>query len=169
MNRPDPAAVDVYVSAGSNIDAAYHLRNACCALKARYPDLRISPVYRSAPVGFAGDDFLNLVVGFGTTDSVDQILEFLDSLHRQAGRQRDMPRLSSHTLDLDLLLYGDRISEHRPQLPHPDILHCAYVLAPLADLAPDQCHPVVGRRFAELWAVFDRHSQPLQREAMTLD
>ncbi len=168
MNGSGPAAVDVYVSAGSNIDAPCHLRNACSALTARYPDLRISPVYRSAPVGFAGDDFLNLVVGFSTTDSIARILGFLDSLHEQAGRQRDMPRLSSHTLDLDLLLYGDHISEQRPRLPHPDILDCAYVLAPLADLAPDQRHPVDGRCFAELWAAFERGSQPVQREAMTL-
>ncbi len=166
MNGRELAAVDVYVSAGSNIDAPLHLREACTRLAARYPGLKVSPVYRSAPVGFSGDDFLNLVVGFRTADSAAQILGFLDSLHEQAGRQRDAPRLSPHTLDLDLLLYGDCISEHRPQLPHPDILHCAYVLAPLADLAPEARHPVDGRRYAELWAAFDPRSQPVRREAV---
>lgn len=158
MNAP----VSVYLSAGSNIEPARHLRAAVAALRERYGALRLSPVYRSAPVGFAGQDFLNLVIGFETSERPAEILRFLESLHRRAGRDRRGGRLSSHSLDLDLLLYGDLVCE-TPPLPRDDILDYAFVLAPLADLAPDLAHPVSGRRIGELWAAFDKAQPPLKR------
>ena len=119
-------------------------------------------MYRSAPVGFDGRDFLNLVIAFETRDPPEEILRFIESLHRRAGRDRAAGRLSSHSLDLDLLLYGDLVCE-QPPLPRDDILDYAFVLAPLADLAPALEHPLSGRRIDDLWAAFDRAQQPLRR------
>ena len=82
------AAADVYISAGSNIAPADNLRLACRDLAKRYGRLKRSAVYRSPSVGFDGDDFLNMVIGFSTTESPEQVLEYLEVIHRNAGRVR---------------------------------------------------------------------------------
>ncbi|MDJ0929305.1 MAG: 2-amino-4-hydroxy-6-hydroxymethyldihydropteridine diphosphokinase [Gammaproteobacteria bacterium] len=160
--------VSVFLSAGSNIDPVRHLRQAIAALDERYGPLQLSPVYRSAPVGSAGEDFLNLVIGFRTSETPDQVVAVLEDLHRQAGRERAVDGTASHTLDLDLLLHGDTVRDDEIRLPRPDILKFAFVLAPLTDLAPDLRHPVTGQSMQELWNAFDRDSQPLAREPVQL-
>lgn len=162
------APARVYLSAGSNIDPVKHLRQAIAALEERYGRLQLSPAYRSAPVGSPGEDFLNLVIGFQTSDTPEQIVAVLEELHRQAGRERAADGIASHTLDLDLLLHGDTIREDDITLPRPDITQYAFVLAPLADLAPELRHPVTGQSMQELWQQFDRASQPLVRESLQL-
>lgn len=141
------------MSAGSNIDPRANLENACKSLKQHYGDLELSPLYQSPAEGFSGPDFLNLVAGFGTRESPGEIGKRLAELEDQVGRDRSGGKFSSRTLDLDLLLYGDRIDASL-KLPHPDIERYAFVLKPLADLAPDLRHPVAGVTIAELWAAF---------------
>ena len=145
MNAP----VRVYVSAGSNIEPRANLEAACAALKERYPDLELSPMYESPAEGFSGPPFLNLVVSFRTNDTPEEILEALAQREALAGRDRSGGKFSSRTLDLDLLLYGDRVDEAL-KMPHPDIERYAFVLKPLADLAPDLRHPVTGTRLSTL-------------------
>ena len=156
--------VDVYVSAGSNVAPAENLRLASRELRKCFGELEISGVYRNPAVGFAGDDFLNLVLHFRTAESPAAIIAELERLHVLAGRVRGPDPFSSRTLDLDLLLYGDAVlSEPAIRVPREDIRKYAFVLGPLAELAPGLRHPLTGETMAELWAAFDQAAHPLQR------
>ena len=158
-----PPGVEVFVSAGSNIEPERNLRLASRELRARYPELRVSPVYRSEAVGFSGDDFLNLVFGFRTNEPPAEVVAVLESLHVLAGRVRGANAFAPRTLDLDLLLYGDLVSDDPGiRVPRDDILRYAFVLRPLADLEPELRHPVLGVSIGSLWAQFDQASQPLE-------
>ena len=152
------ALAGVFVSAGSNIDPRANLEAAWRALKQHYGDLELSPLYRSPAEGFSGPDFLNLVAGFRTEESPGEIRKRLAELEARAGRDGSGGKFSSRTLDLDLLLYGDRIDASL-KLPHPDIERYAFVLKPLADLAPDLRHPVTGATIAKLWQSFTGHRE----------
>ena len=115
-------------------------------------------------MGFEGDDFLNLVFGFRTAESPEAVVAELERLHRLAGRVRGSERFAPRTLDLDLLLYGDAILAGEIRVPREDILKYAFVLGPLAELAPDLKHPVTGQTMAELWSCFNRERHPLERQ-----
>lgn len=154
------APVRVFVGAGSNIEPRANLEAACTALTDRYPDLELSPVYESLAEGFSGPPFLNLVVSFRTPETPEEILEVLADLETRAGRDRSRGKFSSRTLDLDLLLHGDRV-DPALKLPHPDIQRYAFVLRPLADLAPDLRHPVTGLAVADLWRRLSSESHRL--------
>ena len=147
------APARVFVSAGSNIEPRANLEAACKALTQHYGELELSPLYRSPAAGFSGPDFLNLVAGFRTGEAPAEILERLAGMETNAGRDRSAGKFSSRTLDLDLLLYGDRI-DAALKLPHPDIERYAFVLKPLADLAPDLQHPAAATTLSELWRSF---------------
>ncbi len=147
------AAARVFVSAGSNIDPRANLEAACGALKQHYGELELSPLYQSPAAGFSGPDFLNLVASFRTPEPPGEVRGRLAALEAAAGRDRSAGKFSSRTLDLDLLLYGDRV-DAALKLPHPDIERYAFVLKPLADLAPDLRHPVAAATLSELWRSF---------------
>ena len=147
------APARVFVSAGSNIEPRANLKAACRALRQHYGEIELSPLYQSPAAGFSGPDFLNLVAGFRTQEAPAEILERLAEMEALAGRDRSAGKFSSRTLDLDLLLYGDRI-EATLKLPHPDIERYAFVLKPLADLAPDLRHPATGLVLSEHWVSF---------------
>lgn len=154
----------VYVAAGSNVAPERNLKLAVTALAREYPGSRFSPWYRNRAAGFEGDDFINLVVGFDTTLGPAALLERLHVIEAQCGRERDSPRWAPRSMDLDLLLYGELVCVGPPlTLPRPDLLKRAYMLGPLADLAPDLKHPTVGKTIGELWRDFDRGAHPLER------
>jgi 2-amino-4-hydroxy-6-hydroxymethyldihydropteridine diphosphokinase len=159
-----PAAVDVYVSAGSNIDPEQHLRDACGRLADRLGPLSLSSVYRTEAVGFEGDDFLNLVLLFSTDLDIHIVQAILGETELQGGRARSAASFVPRTLDLDLLLYGSVVCDDpAARVPRADILKYAFVLAPLAELAPDLRHPVDGRTMHELWSAFDGTEQGVAR------
>ena len=167
MAQPSP--VDVYVSAGSNVASAENLRLACRELRQRFGPLQMSGVYRNRALGFVGDDFLNLVLCFRTAESPVAIIAELERLHVLAGRVRGPDPYSSRTLDLDLLLYGDAVlPDPAIRVPREDIRKYAFVLGPLAELAPGLHHPPDGETMAELWAAFDQAAHPLERVAEPL-
>ena len=141
----------VYVSLGSNIDPEQHFCACLQALNASFKDLRCSTIYHTAAVGFKGEPFLNAVVGFQTELTSLAIKLWLRELEEQQGRARGALKFSARTLDLDLLLYNDTVDPAQ-KLPHPDILTYNFVLQPLAELAPTQTHPVLGKSFSELAA-----------------
>ena len=114
MSKAVCAKVPVYLSLGSNIEAEKHLRLAIRELRQRYGDLRLSPVYRNKAVGFDGDDFLNMVVGVDAGSDVETMLEEIEVIHDLAGRRRGKSRFSSRPLDIDILLYGQRVSKAPP-------------------------------------------------------
>ena len=154
----------VYVAAGSNVAPAEHMALAACELKRAFADVRFSPWYQNRPAGFEGSDFINLVAAFSTELSVDELLVMLRAIEGACGRPREAPRWAPRTMDLDVLLYGDLVCR-RPDLtlPRPDLLVRAYMLGPLADLAPDLKHPGTGETIRELWRKFDKSSHPLTR------
>lgn len=142
----------VYVSLGSNIDPHRHITEAIGAMRRTFGDMRLSPVYRSAAVGFDGDDFLNLVAGFETAEPVEKIVGELHRIEDDLGRDRSQPRFSSRAIDLDILLY-DFLVVNRPgiRIPRQEILRSAHVLKPLQDLIADTLHPLTGQSYGELW------------------
>jgi 2-amino-4-hydroxy-6-hydroxymethyldihydropteridine diphosphokinase len=157
-------AVDVYISAGSNIDPEHHLRSACRRLADRFGPLSLSSVYRTKAVGFDGDDFLNLVVSFSTDLDVYTIKATLDETEVRAGRAPCAESFMPRTLDLDLLLYGREVlDDPMVCVPRADILRYAFVLAPIAELVPDLRHPVDGRTMCELWSAFEDGEQGIRR------
>jgi 2-amino-4-hydroxy-6-hydroxymethyldihydropteridine diphosphokinase len=152
----------VYIGIGSNIDRENSIRGAVRELAAHYGRLTLSPVYESKALGFEGDNFFNLVAGFDSAESTEAIKETLSRIESQFGRVRQENRFSARTLDLDLLLYGDMVQhDGRVDLPHSDIRRYAFVLCPLADIAPDWRHPETGLSCAEMWRQFDGTGQEI--------
>jgi 2-amino-4-hydroxy-6-hydroxymethyldihydropteridine diphosphokinase len=153
----------VFVGIGSNIDPERNVRSAVAGLRKRFAPLRVSPVYASKAVGYDGEDYLNLVVGFDTALPLDAVEAELDALEAAHGRTSRVKRLAARSLDLDLLSYDDQVLETPGlTLPRPDILRYAFVLKPLADIAPEALHPLLNRSYRELWQRFPAVEQPLR-------
>lgn len=151
-----------YISIGSNINRENNIRAGVDTLRRGYGLLIISRVFESEAVGFQGDNFYNLVVGFDTDESPLTIARALHEIERVRGRKRDGPRFGPRALDLDLLLYDNLVID-KPGLrvPRDDTLDYAFVLQPLAEIAPHLPHPVLGKRYVDLWAAFDKPSNRL--------
>jgi 2-amino-4-hydroxy-6-hydroxymethyldihydropteridine diphosphokinase len=153
----------VFLGIGSNKSPEENLRLAIRELRNRYGNLELSPIYKSASVGFDGADFLNLVVRFESDVAVLSICAEIELIHNLAGRERGSDKWESRPLDIDLLLYNDLILDERPvHVPRDDILEYSFVLRPIAELAPSQVHPVTGRTLLEHWQEFDAASHPLE-------
>lgn len=158
--------VRVYVSLGSNIDREKNLRGGLEELREAFGELVLSPVYESSAVGFEGEPFLNLVAAFDTGQSIEAVDATLSRIEERHGRIRGEERFAPRTLDIDLLLFGDRVVQQPGlKVPRDEIMSYAFVLKPLADLAGNDLHPVSGRSFADLWSEFDDPSQRLTRVA----
>ena len=146
----------VWLSIGSNIDRERYIRAAITALRAQFGELVLSPVYETSAEGFDGDPFYNLVVGIDTELPPEQLHPLLRAIEDANDRERTGPKFSGRTLDIDMLTYGDQVTDRGGKaLPRDEILKYAFVLGPLAEVAPDECHPQLGRRYADLWAAFD--------------
>ena len=157
----------VFVAAGSNVRPREHLCRALGALGAAFPDLRVSPAYANRPVGFDGDDFINLVVAFSTDEPLPAVLERLRAVETACGRPREAPKWAPRTMDLDILLFGDEVGVFPGAvLPRPDLLRRAFMLGPLAALEPDLVHPVEHRTIAALWRDFDAAGHELRPVAL---
>lgn len=142
-----------YLSLGSNIDAAANIASAIAALRARFANVRVSPLYRTAAVGFDGPAFLNAAAVIETDLDPVALDAWLHALEDTHGRDRSGPRFGDRTLDIDLMLYDDRILDGPGpvRIPRDELRH-AFVLRPLADIAPDAVEPRTGLTLAELWA-----------------
>jgi 2-amino-4-hydroxy-6-hydroxymethyldihydropteridine diphosphokinase len=152
----------VYVAAGSNIEPERNLALASRELERDFTDVRFSPWYRNRAVGFEGADFINCVAGFTTDLSLQDMLSRLHGIETLCGRPRDAPRWAPRSMDLDVLLYGDLVlDEPSLKLPRPDLLKRAFMLGPLAALAPALVHPTEKVTIGELWQRFDRAAHPL--------
>jgi 2-amino-4-hydroxy-6-hydroxymethyldihydropteridine diphosphokinase len=149
--------VDVYVAAGSNIEPEKHLARALDALADFFGPLTVSPAYRNKAVGFAGDDFVNLAVRFATDLPATKVKERLEEIEKRCGRPPNAPKWAARTMDLDILMYGEEVSDDAAlRLPRPDLVRRAYMLRPLADIAPDLEHPTLHKTMRQLWQGFDQ-------------
>jgi 2-amino-4-hydroxy-6-hydroxymethyldihydropteridine diphosphokinase len=146
-----------FISLGSNIDRELNISSALRALEKQFGDLIISSTYETEPVGFSGNLFYNLVVGINSDLEVKAVAKFLKQIENDHGRTRNSQKFAARTLDLDLLLYGDLvISDGRLQIPRDEITKYAFVLEPLAEVAPDLKHPITHEKYADLWKKFDK-------------
>jgi 2-amino-4-hydroxy-6-hydroxymethyldihydropteridine diphosphokinase len=155
----------VLVAAGSNVAPHDNLRRALDSIARHYPTLRRSTAYRNRAVGFEGEDFINLVVGFESDDDVRTVIDCLHEAETLCGRARNAPKWAPRSMDLDILLFGDRVcDEPGLVLPRPDLVRRAYMLGPAAEIAPDTVHPTLGVTLAQLWRNFAQGEHPLVAE-----
>jgi 2-amino-4-hydroxy-6-hydroxymethyldihydropteridine diphosphokinase len=146
-----------YISIGSNINKDVHIPASLRALEQAFGKLTVSSIYESEAVGFTGDVFYNLVVGFDSDLEVKAVAKQLRQIELDNGRTPDSRKFAARTLDLDLILYGELIvNDGRLQIPRDEIEHYAFVLEPLAEIAPALKHPVNHISYAELWQQFDK-------------
>jgi 2-amino-4-hydroxy-6-hydroxymethyldihydropteridine diphosphokinase len=142
----------VYIAVGSNVDAMARMQQAAQSLKRSFADTRFSDCYSNPAYGFEGPEFINAVAGFRTELTIVQVLQVLHEIEGQCGRLPEDPKWGPRAMDLDLLLY-DAVVGSGPgyTLPRPDLLKRAYMLGPLAQLAPDYLYPPAGPTIAQLW------------------
>ncbi|WP_287434979.1 2-amino-4-hydroxy-6-hydroxymethyldihydropteridine diphosphokinase [Thermomicrobium sp.] len=159
--------VIVAIGLGSNLgDRRKLLRDAVRRLDAVGERLSVSSLYETEPVGFREQPwFLNAVVLLETNSDPLSLMQVLSALERRAGRERSFPN-APRTLDLDLLLYGEDVIE-TPQLvvPHPRMHDRAFVLVPLAEVAPNLVHPRSGKTIRELLDRLEDWSSGIRRIA----
>ncbi len=139
----------VYLSLGSNEgNRVYFLQKAIFLLAGRVGPIRkVSPVYESPAWGFESDPFLNACVELETRLSPEEVLECILDIEKSLGRMRSSDRgYRSRTLDIDILYYDTLIKDDDTlKIPHPGIPFRRFVLKPLADIAPQFYHPVIGK------------------------
>lgn len=146
-----------YISIGSNIDKEINIPASLKALESCFGKLSVSSIYESEAVGFAGDSFHNLIVGFDSDLDVKTVAKQLRQIELDHGRSRNSEKFSPRTLDLDLILYGDLIlNDGRLQIPRDEIERYAFVLEPLAEIAPNLKHPISKCSYADMWSEFNK-------------
>ena len=144
----------VYVSIGSNINREEMIRSCIAALSDNFGELTRSSVYESIAVGFEGENFLNMVVGF-QADNPLQLITKLRQIEQDHGRTREEKKYASRTLDLDLLLFGNQdLHDKGIDVPRDEITRYAFVLGPLAELIPQAVHPITCKTFIDMWSEY---------------
>lgn len=159
------------LSLGSNLAAEANLASAVRALRERFANVLLSPVYRTAAVGFDGGDFLNAGALVETSMGPHELDAWLHALEDAHARDRSGPRFGDRTLDIDIVLFDDLVLEGpgHLQVPREDLRH-AFVLKPLVDIAPQQVEPRSGLTLSQLWARSPQREVAMQVvEGLSLD
>jgi len=146
----------IYISVGSNTNRDYYIRMAVLELAAAFGELVLSSVYESEAVGFRGDAFYNMVIGARTERSVAECVTVFKAIEDKYGRVRGGEKFCGRTLDLDLLTYDNLICTEPVELPRAEIVENAFVLWPLAEIAPDLTHPVLQQSYNALWRAYTK-------------
>lgn len=157
-----------YLSLGSNVAPERHLPAALRALRQRFGALDVSPAYRSAAVGFKGPAFLNCAAAFGCDLDRGALRDWLHHLEAANGRDRSLPRYADRTLDLDIALWCDAGGGCSSDCTREEFER-AYVLAPLADLAPQLREPFTGTPIATRWRELAPRLPGLERVTAALE
>jgi 2-amino-4-hydroxy-6-hydroxymethyldihydropteridine diphosphokinase len=157
--------VKVYLGLGSNMgDRWQNLQRAISLLSQKILLMVVSPVYDTAPVGNAEQSrFLNLVCEAFTTLTPAELLMVAKEIEKTVGREPGPPN-SPRPIDIDILFYSDQIIDS-PELiiPHPRLPERAFMLVPLADIAPNFVHPVTGHRIKQMLKALKRDSDDVVR------
>ncbi|MDN3614027.1 2-amino-4-hydroxy-6-hydroxymethyldihydropteridine diphosphokinase [Vibrio gallaecicus] len=140
-----------YVGVGTNIDRDKHAKAAWAELKTLGRNLRSSTIYHCDPVGFDSHAFYNFVIELETSLSLTEFSHELRKIEFKWGRSENAHKLQDRTLDLDIVLFGDVVSKHSPELPRSDIFKYPFVTQPLYDLCPARVIPQDGRTVSEIW------------------
>ena len=146
--------IRVFLGIGTNLgDRKRNLQEARTALSQRLEILKESSIYQTAPWGYLDQPaFLNQVIEAQTDLSSLNLLDFLKQTEKQLGRQANF-RFGPRLIDLDILFYGNRIIQTpRLQVPHPRLTERAFVLKPLAEIAPEFVHPQNKQTVTQLLA-----------------
>ncbi|MDR7100401.1 2-amino-4-hydroxy-6-hydroxymethyldihydropteridine diphosphokinase [Lysobacter niabensis] len=156
-----------YLSLGSNREPERHLREAIAALRRHFGGLVLSPVYRTRAVGFDGGDFLNAAAIIDTSLDPFALNQWLHALEDTHGRDRSGPRFGDRTLDIDIVLFDDLMleGEGHLQIPRAELKH-AFVLRPLAEIAPDTVVPGTGHTLVELWDLHPDRNALMEQVAL---
>lgn len=151
-----------FIGIGSNVDREQNIRSGLREIAGLGTMMSVSSVYESKAYGFEGDNFYNLAIGLETDTSPHTLNDILREIEDRHGRERNVPRFSSRSLDLDLLLYDDLVChDGNLEVPRADIVNCAFVLGPLVEIAGDIRHPESGVRIRDIWASFNREDQEI--------
>ena len=139
-----------YLSLGSNEQPEHYLAIAVQALRDNFKNVIISDWVQTKAVGFEGPDFINGAAIIETDWDVYQLNDWLHALEDANGRRRDVPRFSNRTLDIDIIFFDDLIltGPGNLQIPRPELKH-AFVLGPLAQIAPEYVNPETGISLVE--------------------
>ncbi|RBW42809.1 2-amino-4-hydroxy-6-hydroxymethyldihydropteridine diphosphokinase [Psychromonas sp. B3M02] len=150
----------IFIGVGSSINRRENIRLGVQALQQTFGELNLSNVYESEAVGFEGGHFYNLVVELTSDLPIEEVIKQLKAIEIQLGRPLKAVKFAPRTLDLDLLLYDDVI-DNSLDLPRAEITLNAFVLKPLAELAPRLLHPVLQLSYHTLWAQYPADKQKL--------
>jgi 2-amino-4-hydroxy-6-hydroxymethyldihydropteridine diphosphokinase len=154
----------VFLGLGSNIERERYIVAGLDAMARLFGQFSHSSVYNSAAIGFEGQPFLNLVVAIETDLGVAELAGQLRRVEMEHGRPANATRFSARQLDIDILTYDDLVGTVEGLvLPRAEILENAFVLQPLAELAPQSCHPVLGTSYGQLWEDYDKAAQSLSK------
>jgi len=147
--------VEVYLGLGSNMgDRERNIAQALELLGERGRVVAVSPLYETEPVGLTGPLFLNAVCLYQTELGPYELLSFINGIEARLGRK---PGLISRPIDIDILLYGDLVMKSGTlTIPHPRLAERAFVLVPLAELAPELVVPGMGEKVSRLLARVSR-------------
>ena len=151
-----------WLSLGSNIAPEANLRAAIAALQARFDNVVVSALYRTPAIGFDGPDFLNAAAGIDCDLDPFALNDWLHALEDAHGRDRSGPRYGDRPLDIDIVFYDDMVLEGpgHLQIPRNELQH-AFVLRPLAEIAPEYVDPRSGKTMRDLWQAHpERNSEP---------
>jgi len=143
----------LHLNIGSNQDKRKNIRLALASLESNFTKITTSSLYESPSEGFNGSNFYNIGVNVETDKTINDVVNILHDIENSLGRDRNLPKFSSRIIDLDLVLYDDDIND-KLNIPRRDILKYAFVLAPLAELNPNDIHPQERISYLALWKVF---------------
>jgi len=143
--------IDVYVGLGSNVDPERHLSLGIELLRQHGQAFLLSSMYEGPAIGVNGADFVNAAARFQWQQDFAALTDLVAHIHQQAGRADAERAQDGRSLDIDIELFGSAVDAPN-RLPREDVLAYDFVLGPMAELAPELPHPVLGTTMAALWA-----------------
>lgn len=143
--------ITVYLGIGSNVDREHHIEHAVSLLHSLGEQIKLSTIYQSEAVGFKSEPFYNLVLEMKTALNLQDFSLALREIEFHCGRDSQAKKFEARTIDLDILLFGDAVSDSKPELPRSDIYRYPFVIQPLYELCPELILPNDGRTVRAVW------------------